>query len=86
MSIRGSTRLQATLVLTITLGCALLKYNYTNFINTLLKTLKNIDLSNIAILAKNEADIYKRNQKIIYRRSISCFYYNDGYHRKNYNF
>ena len=67
MSITGSTRLQATLVLTITLGCALLKYNYTNFINSLLKTLKNIDLSNIAILAKNEADIYKRNQKIIYR-------------------
>ena len=67
MSITRSTRLQATLVLTITLGCALLKYNYTNFINSLLKTLKNIDLSNIEILAKNEAYIYKRNQKIIYR-------------------
>ena len=67
MSITGSTRLQATLVMTITLGCALLKYNYKNFLDSLIKSLKNLDLSDIATLAKNEADIYKRNEKIIYK-------------------
>ena len=63
----GSTRLQATLVMTITLGYALLKYNYKNFLDSLIKSLKNLDLSDIATLAKNEADIYKRNDKIIYK-------------------
>ena len=67
MSITGSTRLQATLVLTITLGCILLKYNYKDFINSLILILKNLDLSDIAILAKREVDIYKKNEKIIYK-------------------
>lgn len=67
MTITGSTILQATLVLTINLWSALLKYNFTNLLILYLKTLKNIDLSNIEILTKNETNIYKRNQKIIYR-------------------
>ena len=67
MSITGSTRLQATLVLTICLGCILLKYNYEQFINNIITILKKLDLSQITSLAKNEADIYKKGEKIIYK-------------------
>ena len=67
MSITGSTRLQATLVLTICLGCIIFKYNYEKFINDLIAVLKKLDLSQISSLAKSEADIYKKGEKIIYK-------------------
>ena len=67
MSITGSTRLQATLVLTIVLGCALFKYNYEEIVFNLIEILKKLNLSPISDLAKYESDIYKKGEKIIYK-------------------
>ena len=66
MSITGSTRLQATLVMTIVVGCLTMKYDLIEVIDNILLYLKDIDFSDLQQLVLDEKNIYERGEKIVY--------------------
>lgn len=72
MSITGSTRLQATLVMAIVVQCICIDLDYLKVLNDIINILKNIDLKGLVDLAYKEYDIYQKNEKIIYDTSENC--------------
>ena len=72
MSITGSTRLQATLVMAIVVQCVCIDLDYLGVLNDIIRILQNIDLKGLVDLAYKEYEIYQKNEKIIYDTCENC--------------
>ena len=66
MSITGSTRLQATLVMTIVVGCLVMKYDLVKIIDDIIANLQDINFTDLEKLVLEEKNIYERGEKIVY--------------------
>lgn len=66
MSITGSTRLQATLVMTIVVGCLVMKCDLIKIIDDIILNLQDINFSDLEKLVLEEKNIYDKGEKIVY--------------------